>query len=705
MDNSRKAGLGDRLRSAIKDGNITQSNLAERIGSTQAAVSQWCTGNKTPSRESIRAIEDTLGLRAGWLEDGQGPSRVVDEAAMRVAYRSTSFWGFRKAPKDGGRDFGNANVWSFDPTIDVLVREALQNARDAALSDASLVRVVFRVIELEGSDLSNYLEALQWQQLRDHLDASTKNRQKLGSLISDGLDNLDASGKLLLLVIEDSGTTGLIGPETGDGKFAALCRNNLDSNKEGVSTKGGAFGLGKGVLWRASRFATVVFCSNLAQPSEHGQNLRILGRCDLPWHEVGDEPFAGPSWFGQRSDDGELAVSFWDNPALASDLYLRREGIDSGASACVVGFHDPSSDSVRSARELADDIEVAAARHFFPALAFGNLAVTVETYSGRTEYETNSPSSSVEVDVERLQPEFSHVLSVFEEGGFVSELAKPGDVVCEKVSLRIPARKTDPKHAECEHAALLLVRYTPDEEATTQPNRLAMFRGPGMVVEERNLSGICLGSRPFHALLICGAAAGGDVCDLNADEFLRTAEPPSHNKWDATAELKAAYARGCVTTLRNFLNDAKDALRDIVKPASRDLGDGPNSLRELFRLGAEPISTTRDRPRIVGTPAGKVVDGKWHVEAQIRVKAADQEMAIVPAVMFVAETGGGQAVAWEKLEPVSNCTVDGNSLRVPARRRDVKFRGITDPLSHPVPAGESSIVVDIRKAYKLGASS
>ena len=37
--------------------------------------------------------------------------------------------------------------------------------------------------------------------------------------------------ELLLLVAEDRLTTGLIGPETGDGKFAALCRDNLNCEK------------------------------------------------------------------------------------------------------------------------------------------------------------------------------------------------------------------------------------------------------------------------------------------------------------------------------------------------------------------------------------------------------------------------------------------------------------------------------------------
>jgi transcriptional regulator with XRE-family HTH domain len=708
MANDGLLTLGERLSWALKDANITQSYFADQVGSTQAAVSQWCTGKKVPSAENLASIARLLRLNPTWLEGGVGPVRIADIAFERADYSRNSIWGFRAAPFDGGRDFGNANVWSFDPTIEVLVREVLQNALDAALPGGGTVAVKFRIIELRGADLTAYLDALKWSELKRHLEASTRNKQKLGSLIRDGLDSLAETGELVLLIADDSGTSGLLGPETGDGKFAALCRNNLDSNKEGAPTKGGAFGLGKGVLWRASRFATVTFCSNLSQPADSGhRHLRVMGRCDLPWHELPGEAFAGPGWFGRPNNaEQEYAVSFWDNEALARDLYLLREGAGSGTSACVVGFHDPSSDKPKSGRELAAEIEHAAAQHFFPAMAVGKLRVAVETYFGRSDYDAGTPASSVGVDVQQLQPEFSHALQAFREGAFAPALASPGDVVCKRVTLSVPARKVAPKHAECEHDALLLVRYAEEGEIVTQANRLAMFRGPGMVVSEQNLGGICLGSRPFHALLLCGVATMSEAqpADLAAEEFLRTAEPPSHNKWAATPELKAAYARGCVSTLTGFLDEVKETLRDVVKPVSRDLGDGPNSLRELFRIGTEPITVARERPRVVEQHG--IVDGdgrkaRWNVEARIRLKSSERETVITPAVVFVAETGGGTTVRWDRLEPISNCTVDGQDLRIPPRRREISFRGVTDPASHPVPAHDSSIIVDIRKVVQI----
>jgi transcriptional regulator with XRE-family HTH domain len=697
--------IGNRLTQAIRDSGTTQAGLAEKVGTTQAAISQWCTGKKVPTAQNLDTVASELGISREWMQTGIGPMRVVDPTIQRAAYRSQAFWGFRSAPPDGGRDFGNANVWSFDPTIEVLVREVLQNALDAGLPSGPAVRVRFKIITLRNGDLRAYLESLQWSDLKRHLVASTNNRQKLGSLINDGLEWLAESKELTLLIIEDSGTTGLLGAEKGDGKFAALCRNNLDSNKEGATTKGGAFGLGKGVLWRASRFATVVFCSNLAHPTPDGKrNLRLLGRCDLPWHSGdGTKSYAGPGWLGQRNPESmdDDALSFWENESLARDLYLARQDIGPGTSACVVGFHDPSSDKPKSPRELATEIERASAAHFFPALSMGRLDVAVQTFDGRREYLDDAPTTSVEVDARQLQPEFWHILRALDDRNFAKTLMLPGDVACRTVSLSLPARKTDPKHGEYEHEALLLVRFASEDEAGTDANRLAMFRGPGMVVEERKLSGICLGSRPFHALLLCGLAAGREPTNDAADEFLRTAEPPSHNKWVATPELKTSYARGCVNALKSFLDRSIEELRDLVKPTSRDLGDGPNSLRELFRIGPEPISTQRERPRVIEQHGHVDEQGRWCVEARIRMKAVDRDTLLTPAVLFVAETGAGKAVRWQSLESTTNCTIDGLALKVPPRIREVAFSGVTDPESHPVPAQGSSIVVDLRRIVQL----
>src|SRR5438132_39635 len=149
-------GFTDRLRRAMQRASITQSKLAALLGTTQPAVSQWLSGKKDPSAENLNDISKHLNIERRWLVDGIPPMKTDNPDADREEYKKLAAWGFRKAPEDGGRDYGNANVWSLDPGLDVLVREVLQNAKDAALSVDKKVEVVFRIISLTGADFSDF---------------------------------------------------------------------------------------------------------------------------------------------------------------------------------------------------------------------------------------------------------------------------------------------------------------------------------------------------------------------------------------------------------------------------------------------------------------------------------------------------------------------------------------------------------------------
>lgn len=704
--------IAGRLRKVVETADITQSKLAALVGTTQSAVSQWLSGKKDPSPENLTDLAKHLKVERRWLVEGIPPMKAYDLDAEREEYKRLAGWGFRKAPKDGGRDYGNANVWSLDPGLDVLVREVLQNAKDAAVAVDRKVDVVFRIISLTGKGFSDFRESLKWDDLRKHLRASAQNEQKLGTLLRDGLERVGEEDQLLLLLIEDTGTLGLTGPEKGSGHFTALCRNNLDSNKEGAGA-GGAFGLGKAVLWRASRLSTVLFCSHLTKPEDGQSQNRVFGRCELAWHEVpGETSCAGPGWFGRMDDDG-TAISYWGNSALAHDLFLNREG--TGTTACVVGFHDASADVDRDPVDLARELVRAAAENFFPALVADKLGVRVEVYDSGQQYRDRNPAFAQAVNPESYVPAAVRMLKAYQEDRTVDRLGDDNnDVAAKEVVLTVPKRSVDPKHVEQEHKAVLLLTPADEDAESTgseKQNHLAMFRGHGMVVQLKSLAGTCLGARPFHALLLCGRApefVAPDVARSNpqadqaAEMFLRTAEPPSHKEWVATPDLKAVYARGCIARLRAFLDAAANAVRDLVKPVPKDTGDGPNALKELFRIGAEPAST--ERPRVVeqtGTVEGDGHDARWRVTARVRMKARRTPMKLTPAVYFLAETGTGTPVGWASLKAEKNCEASGFSLIIPPDTREVRFSGVTNPDSHPIPAADSCVVVDIKKLVPL----
>ena len=483
-----------------------------------------------------------------------------------------------------------------------------------------------------------------------------------------------------------------------------MCRNNLDSRKDG--TAGGAYGLGKAVLWRASRFATVLFGSHLSAPVDGRWRYRLFGRCDLSWHRIEAAEYAGPGWYGRPAPEGGGAESAWEDEDQARALYLDRDG--TGTSVAVVGFHDAASDRDRPPEELARDLARAAARHHFPAMVAGRLAVRVEVYDGRGPYDRRRPSFAQDVCPDEHAPSYARMLRAYRDGATIEQLGDGGEVACRTVGLTVPARSADPGHGEQLHQAVLLVVGTgeDDKEGEGQPqgaNHLVVFRGPGMVVDGVSLQGACLGNRPVHALLLCGLApglaAGGarpaSPADVAAEQFLQAAEPPEHDRWMATPSLKVAYARGCVSRLERFLAAATHGVRELLRSPTEDSGDGPRSLKDLFRLGDERVPN--DRPRVV-EQAGRVdEDGRWAVTARIRLKPAPTPSRLAPAVYFLGESGDRVAVAWESLEASTpGCVAEGSGLVLPAGTREVRFTGATDARSHPVPAAASCIAVDIK---------
>jgi hypothetical protein len=449
-----------------------------------------------PTPDKVEMLARALGVNVGWLTAAQGRMRAADLEADRAAYREQGLWWFRPAPPDGGRDYGNANIWSFDVKLEALVREVLQNARDAATPPTLWSSGVMSSsdIRLAGDDCAYREPRLDGSA---YPRSSSTGGQKLATLIRDGLRHVAEKNELLLLCIEDSGTTGLIGPEKDTGKFTALCRNNLDSNKDDAGTKGGAFGLGKAVLWRASRLSTVLFCSHLSRPDNGQAEFRLLGRCELPWHQTAGKAFAGPGWFGRRDDDGEKdALSFWENQTLRATC-IWTEGKRYDRLCC----RFPRCGKRPAQTSRSPTTSSGRRRTLLPALFFGTLSVRVEVCDGGEQYEQRTPDTASRL----MSKNYSHTTAACSgqrKTGHGRSFEDNSEVVCKPVALTVS--KHSRSEASKEHPALLLVA-TP---ATIAP-RVHQPVGDVPRSWHGDRGGIAgrpgSRARPF-ALLLCGRA-------------------------------------------------------------------------------------------------------------------------------------------------------------------------------------------------------
>lgn len=685
----------DRLTMAIEACEITQEKLASLIGVTQAAISQWLNDERKPTSETIHKLAKALGVSESWLEEGKGqtPKNILKLLQMETK------WGFRPEPRDGGRDYGNANIWTIPWKLENLVRESIQNSIDAQkhTNQPEIIETSFQVIMLQGEDLDQFLSAINWHRtdnengLEDHILSSGSSENKLGTVLKLEYERFKNEGHLLLLRIDDHNTKGLVGPERGTGNFAALTRNNLDSSQKS-STAGGAYGLGKAVFWRASRFSTVLFNSIPMDSIGDSASTRLIGKSDLPWHNIGRKRYAGPGWFGKVASRGDEIESIESNPSLAYELYLDREPGNSGASILVVGFHDPSADKELNMQDISEQIQKATASHFWPALATGRLKTTVSTWIGR------DMQSKIRVEPDKFNPSFVDALRKFANGQLSDHLKNEGDVVLRRIILDVPRREVAPTHPATEHEAVLLVRREAENGAES-PDETVFFRSQGMIVMRKRYRLLGSGAHPYSAILFAGYAAGNGDSDRQAEEFLRASEPPAHNEWVLTPEVKEMYAWGAGKALVDFENKVKDKIRELIRPTYEDLEEGPPMLRELLKLtGINPPPPPRPRIQIDQRKSKPQADGGWLIEGVVWLPNK-QKWRIMPALFFAAETGRGTKVEM-RLEAISGCSVDGDYLSIPSTSQEAKFRGRTDPEFHPVDAKDAAVEVILQNVIR-----
>lgn len=59
--------LGERLKTALAIRNMTQRELAEKIGITEASMCRYCKNNRKIPSDTIVKICKTLNVSADWL--------------------------------------------------------------------------------------------------------------------------------------------------------------------------------------------------------------------------------------------------------------------------------------------------------------------------------------------------------------------------------------------------------------------------------------------------------------------------------------------------------------------------------------------------------------------------------------------------------------------------------------------------------------
>ncbi|MFF9977601.1 transcriptional regulator [Streptomyces erythrochromogenes] len=687
-------------------------------GPAASAAQRGASGERAVSRVDASRCAGGGGASdaAGNFNGGEGEmaAKGTEFDGGAIDGRPSVRWYHRPGHDDGGREFGNAAAFAFEADLEVLAREATQNSLDERdKRNDRPVRVRYTLHELTGEALARFRNAVRWDDLQPHYEAAAAQDQKVGRVIKAGLREMVERDRLVLLRIDDYNAHGLTGDDYEDGRFAAVVRRQLDSRKSDTSA-GGSYGLGKATLWATSRLGLVLMNSTLSEHHEGRTHGRVVGRLDLPWREVNGRRFAGPAWLGQpdaSAENAEVVRSWWADAETVEALHLTRDSDESGTSFLIVGAHDVASlvgvgpDGDGEAGEDEDSLERmhqrlvrALGSNFWAAMTSGGERQPLLEASVRTLRNGAEHLPEERVDPLVHQPARSRALQAFLAGTTVDRLTEAGQVALTTVHLKLPPRDGAAGTAG-EHRAVLLVTEATDADGRI--NHVTAMRGNRMTVRTSRVPGLPIGTNPFQAVLLAGRAAGEDApFAAEAEEFLRASEPPEHNKWSQTEELRMRYSPSAHRRIATMTWEVNKAVHQLVAIAKKEKSGGTNKVSKRLKITGKQAAKAKGAttpPKLDDLKAVIDPTGAWQVTAEVKVTAGAEPWVMSPVAKLDVRSGTRPSLGWAEVTAVSGCElIDGVLHFAPGVRRAV-FRAVTDVSTHPVRAAFSGLIVELHE--------
>ncbi|MFE9393292.1 RNA polymerase sigma factor RpoD/SigA [Streptomyces sp. NPDC006784] len=709
---SNETEFGTWLAERMQLYGMDEVELAGRLGVTRALIEAWLAHRSEPREEHAVALRQIFG---GMSEaEAESPAGAQQECGNDPA-----LWYHRPEHDDGGREFGNAAAFAFEADLEVLAREATQNSLDERVrSNDNPVGVRYTLHELTGEVLARFRSAIRWGDLHPHFEAAAAQDQKVGRVIGAGLREMAERDRLVLLRVDDYNANGLTGDDYEDGRFSAVVRRQLDSRKSDTSA-GGSYGLGKATLWATSRLGLVLMNSTLSHPHEGRTERRVIGRLDLPWREVAGRRYAGPAWLGMpdsEAENPEVVRSWWADEKTVADLHLTREDAAPGTSFLIVGAHDVASleagrfqegeagDDEDSLERMHQRLVRALGRNFWAAMTGGGEQQPMLEASVRTLRNGVEHIAEERVDPHRHQPARSRALEAFLRGSTVERLTEAGQVACVTVPLKLPARDGLPDTAG-EHRAVLLV--TEASDADGRINQVTAMRGNRMTVRTSSVPGLPMGTNPFQAVLLAGRAAGDDAPFADeAEEFLRSSEPPEHNKWGQTEELRMRYMPSAHRRVATLTTETNRAVHALVAIPEEKKPRGTKKVGNRLKLSGKGRRTGKVKgatapPELDELQAECSSSGAWQVTGEVRVPSIGGPWHMNPVAKLEVRSGPRPVVKWAEVVAVSNCEVVDGVLRFSPGARRAVFKGVTDVSTQSTRAALTSLVVELQESKEI----
>lgn len=582
--------------------------------------------------------------------------RAVDEARADSADSARKWFFVPSNPQSKKRDPAWAEFFHSAVSIDnncvALVRESLQNSLDAAQDGVDSVTVRFALAgprsAVPADKAADYFRLLP-----DHVRAS-------------GFDGVSPDEDCQYLVVEDFGTTGLLGDplaaeEPAEGEtnhFYYFFRHEGKSGKQ--QGQRGRWGIGRFVFPMSGRLSSIVALTIRDAKIGDSPEPLLMGNSVLKAHTVDGQMYEPDGYWGESADaskpvqpyrDENLIRAFSEDfrvarttePGLSVVVPFLELGWNAGmiVSACVKDYFVPISrgrlniivddldtgdrteinagtltDIVNGLNQemrepLLRDIELVAWAEMAPAISVGS------TYDGTVKPEWDSNLLLHEASLELARKKFS------EEG---------------RVVVNLPISVRNEKDGMVQESFIRVVLA----ESISQRSQ-ALFVRSGIIVSEAGGRSIITDAR---ALVL--------IDEEPASRMLGDAEGPAHVSWsDQTKAFKQRYRHGptWLSVVRSSPIQILKRLRglegrqdDLIAAEYFPLPDpGP-------RKGAEGTPSPKRKTPPRGEERMRLVvntDGPGRIVARLNPKAIASSATRV-ALTCAYDSAGSHAIsAWE----------------------------------------------------------
>jgi RNA polymerase primary sigma factor len=590
----------------------------------------------------------------------------------------------------------------------ILGREGGQNTLNQPLDEKfeTPVNVQIKLIELTGSYKEEYLNHLQWESLKKHIEASAKRSEQQSSALQlkKSLEEINDKRKsLFILNIEDSNCYGLTGPE-GEAEdiekpnFFNLCKATFYTSETPQSTRGGSFGVGKSILWNCSKISTVIF-SSLVDKNEKEKTqggLRVFGRTSLPSHNFGDEHFRGPGYFGspvevkdKKNQTLQMAHSVWNNHKLAKDLFIDRDLTKkTGATISIVGFDEnKAKDYGLEGHEMLIGIKKQFEKYFWPALAIFPKKLNLSFVFQRNLKIREEYNEQLKIDLKEWQ-NFIDAANIAVDSKELKDIANKENYISKKLfNIKLPPRKIlipelDEKIKDYTNTnfELSIKRGGKEEIKNSEANKVALVRGFGMVVDYRRPETASLSSTlPFFGVAKVGKLLGVGKKEIISETFFKDHEPELHDRWDAKVKgIENKYNKSA-KTISEFFDLVDSGLLKMCGEEETEGNKGPELLSNMLNMGFKGGEKTEYRISSENIKAIPITKYTWSVSGIITIsdypKSEEAKINKSWEVGFgfsvKEETSRGDKLPFKKIECI------GENIEIIFKDKGIRLR-VTD---------------------------